>query len=395
MTPSSQENPRLNLPEGPVAGGGNHQISKSITHQISPPFTTKADLVRDQAAHPPYGSRLTEPLSRYTRCCHTSGTTTAPLAILDTPASWQVMLDAWAVIYAAGGITAAERLYFAFSFGPFLGFWTAWEAGLQMGALCLPGGGLSSAARLAAIAQHRATVLLCTPTYALHLARGIDLAGTSIRKIIVAGEPGGSVAAVRARIAAAWHGAEVLDHYGLTETGPVACQQAGEPGFLRLIPGHFHAEVIDPSSGQPAREGELVLTNLLRLANPLVRYRTGDLVRLSPSGDRFEGGILGRLDDMVVIRGVNLYPSAVDAVVRTLPEIGEYRVTITARGDLREVQVEAECAPAVAAALERAFSEVFTLRIPVTPVAAGTLPAWEMKSRRWVADYASFASPAT
>ncbi len=357
------------------------------------PFTTKADLVADHAAHPPFGSNLTFPQARYTRFCQTSGTTAQPLAILDTAESWDWMLGNWARIYRECGITPGDCVYFAFSFGPFLGFWTAFEGAAKYGCLCIPGGGLSSAARIRGIVQHRATVLMCTPTYALHLAEvaareGVDLRGSAVRKIFVAGEPGGSVPAVRERISAAWNGAEVLDHYGMTEVGPVAFQKTGEPDALHTIGESYFAEIIDPKSGAPVADGEtgeLVLTPLGREANPLLRYRTGDLVRKRPgSGFVLEGGILGRTDDMLVVRGVNIFPSAVDAVVRAFPEVAEYRVFVSRNGEMTELSIEVESDDDTAAARVAAkFTEAFTLRIPVTRVASGTLPRFELKARRW------------
>ncbi len=346
------------------------------------PFTTKAELVADFAAHPPYGSNLTFPRAAYTRFCQTSGTTGAPLAILDTQESWDWMLGNWQRIYRESGVVPGDTIYFAFSFGPFLGFWTAFEAAAKYGALCVPGGGLSSAARLQAIATHRADVLCCTPTYALHLAEVAQRENlpASVRKIIVAGEPGGSIPSVRERISAAWGGAEVLDHYGMTEVGPVAFQKGGA---LQIIDDSYFAEVIDPHTLAPIPDGEigeLVLTPLGRIAWPLLRYRTGDLVRRR--GSALEGGIIGRTDDMVVVRGVNIYPSAVEAVVRTMPEIAEYRVTISKRSELTELALEIETEDDTAAArLERALTEAFTLRIPVSR--AESLPRFELKARRW------------
>jgi phenylacetate-CoA ligase len=243
--------------------------------------------------------------------------------------------------------------------------------------------------------QHRATVLCCTPTYALHLAQaakeeGIDVRESAVRKIIVAGETGGSVPEVRQRISEAWHGAEVLDHYGMTEVGPVAYQKLGEAGLLHVIEESYFAEVVHPETGEAIAAGgvgELVLTTLGRTACPLLRYRTGDLVRRSPEAPGFAlaGGIIGRADDMVVVRGVNLYPSAFDAVVRLVPEVEEYRVEVSRRGALTEVEVHIESADAATVAkLERALGAAFSLRIPVTRVAAHTLPRFEMKARRWV-----------
>ncbi|MCE9612246.1 MAG: AMP-binding protein [Chthoniobacter sp.] len=359
------------------------------------PFTHKLDLVADQAAHPPYGSNLTFPQDHYTRFCQTSGTTGRPLAILDTAESWQWMLGNWRHIYEAAGVAPGARVYFAFSFGPFLGFWTAFEAATQHGCLGLPGGGLSSAARVRAMIEHRAEVLCCTPTYALRLLdvareENLDLRAAEVRTIIVAGEPGGSVPAVRARLRAGWNGARVVDHYGMTEVGPVAYEDPQREGVMRILENAYFAEVIEPGGVAAVAEGgigELVLTPLGRSAWPLLRYRTGDLVRWSRDehGLALEGGIIGRADDMIVVRGVNIYPTAVEAVVRTVPEIGEYRVLVSQRGAMSELEVQIESPDDTSASrLERALNQAFSLRIPATHVGHGTLPRFEMKARRWV-----------
>ena len=375
------------------AAGVTSEIASLDEFSARVPFTTKADLVADQTANPPYGTNLTFPLERYTRFCQTSGTTAKPLVILDTAESWEWMLGNWARIYRAGGLRAGDRIYFAFSFGPFLGFWTAFEAAAKCGSLCIPGGGLGSAARLRALIQHEANVLCCTPTYALHLAEvaakeGVELAASKVRKIFVAGESGGSVASVRARIREAWHGAQVLDHYGMSEVGPVAFQNQDEDEVLHIIEDSYFAEIVNPRTGAalPAGEvGELVLTTLGREACPLFRYRTGDLVQRIPDAPGFAlaGGIIGRVDDMVVVRGVNIYPSAVDAVVRSIAEVTEYRVTVTSRDTLAEIVLEIETTDASAASLlERALTSAFSLRIPVRRVE--TLPRFELKARRWI-----------
>lgn len=375
-----------------LAGVG--EIASIADFTARAPFTTKADLVADHAANPPFGSNLTFPKDRYTRFCQTSGTTAQPLAILDTPESWDWMLGNWARIYRECGIAPGDCVYFAFSFGPFLGFWTAFEGAAKYGCLCIPGGGLSSAARIRGIVQHRASVVLCTPTYALHLAEvaereGVNLRDSAVRKIFVAGEPGGSVPAVRERISAAWNGAEVLDHYGMTEVGPVAFQRTGESDALHIIEESYFAEIIDSATGAPVADGttgELVLTPLGREASPLLRYRTGDLVRRRPgAGFTLESGILGRTDDMLVVRGVNIFPSAVDAVVRALHEVTEYRVHVTRNGAMTELAIEIESADDTSASrLAAKLTEAFTLRIPVKHLAPGTLPRFELKARRWV-----------
>ena len=358
------------------------------------PLTLKTDLAADLAAHPPYGSNHTESKEWYTRFCQTSGTSSQPMAVWDTALSWEWLLENWRLGYALAGVRPGEVAFFAFSFGPFLGFWTAYEAALGMGLRCIPGGGLGTVARLNALVQHRASLLCCTPTYALHLAAaasqaGVDLSRSAVRKILVAGEPGGSLPAVRRQLEAAWPDAEVIDHYGMTEVGPVAFAASGAPGTLQVLGERYFAEVLD-SQGRAVEEGgtgELVLTPLGRSSWPLFRYKTGDLVRprWTAQGLVLEGGILGRADDMVIVRGVNLYPGALEDVVRGIPEIQEYRVQLSGGEGLLQVQVEIE-ASAVGAGrlLEAAFERAFSLRIPVREVGQGTLPRFELKARRWV-----------
>ncbi len=357
------------------------------------PLTTKAELVADQAAFPPYGSNLTFPVTAYTRCHQTSGTHGAPMRWLDTPESWSAMTDGWVEVLRQAGVGPGDRAFFPFSFGPFLGFWLAFEAAQRLGILSVSGGGMSSALRLRVLMEQGFTVMCCTPTYALHLAEtaraeGIDLRQCRVRQIIVAGEPGGSQRTVRSRIEAAWPGAQVFDHHGMTETGPVTYESAELPGSLVLLDSQFFAEIVDPQTLAPVSEGtrgELVLTTLKRVGSPLIRYRTGDWVcpRRWRGRWTFEGGILGRVDDMVVVRGVNLYPSAVEAVVRSLDAVGEYRVTVDQTGDLAAVSLEAEAPESVCRDLADRLHEALSLRISVVAVPAGSLPRFELKARRW------------
>lgn len=355
------------------------------------PLTTKAELVADAMAHPPYGTARCEPLARFTRCHQTSGTTGAPLRWLDTPESWSAMTDDWVEVLRQAGATASDRMLFAFSFGPFLGFWLAFEAGLRLGALCIPGGGMSSAQRVRVAEENAVTVLCCTPTYALHLAREAEDAGwgrESVRLLVVAGEPGGSIPSVRARLQRAWPHARVFDHHGMTEVGPVTHEDPRQPGNLVVLERSFLAESIDPVTLQPTaegRQGELVLTTLRRRACPLLRYRTGDLVQLrrTASGLVLQGGILGRVDDMVIVRGVNIYPSAIEAVVRGFPEVEEFQVTLDRTGSMAELELEVEAGEGVVAALGDRLQRDLGLRIPVKPARPGSLPRFELKARRW------------
>lgn len=367
------------------------------------PFTTKAELIADQQANPPYGSNLTEPINHYIRLHQTSGTSGQPLRWLDTAGSWSWLLGCWDSIFDIVGITASDRLFFPFSFGPFLGFWTAFESAVRAGRFCLPGGGMSSPARLRFLIDNAVTIVLCTPTYALRLAEvaqdeGIDLKSSAVRMLIVAGEPGGSIPATRQRIESAW-GARVIDHAGMTEVGPAAVECPEAPGGLHILEARYLAEVIDPATEQPAsagQAGELVLTNLGRRGSPLLRYRTGDLVQVDPAPCpcgralmRLKGGILGRSDDMIHLRGNNVYPSALEAVVRRFPEIAEYRIAVDETRALAELRIEVEPIQGVPGAdlaqrVERAVREDLLFRAEVVAVSPGSLPRFEMKSRRIV-----------
>ena len=245
------------------------------------PLTTKAELNADQAANPPWGTALTEPLANYTRYCQTSSSTGRPLRWIDTNESWQWLLECWKAVYRGAGVKAGARVFFPFSFGPFLGFWAGFEAGPQIGLHCVPGGGMSSQIRLSMIETIGATVVCCTPTYALRLAeiaeleRRRPLSEGTVRTLIVAGEPGGSIPATRERIERSW-GARVIDHHGLTEVGPVSFECWEAPGSLHINEAEFIAEVLNPKSGHEVGDGqtgELVLTNLGRTASPVIRYR--------------------------------------------------------------------------------------------------------------------------
>ncbi|MCS7160763.1 MAG: AMP-binding protein [Gemmatales bacterium] len=380
---------------------------RSLAELYAWPFTTKQELLADQQQHPPYGSNLTYPVSRYVRVHQTSGSTAQPLRWLDTPENWEWLMHCWRWIYRIVGLRAVDRLFFPFSFGPFLGFWAAWDAAARSGWFVLPGGGMSSVARLRTIVEHRITVLFCTPTYALHLLEvaqreGISLSDSAVRFLIVAGEPGGSVPHLRNRIEQGWR-ARVFDHTGMTEIGALGIECPENPGGVHLLETECLAEVIDPETGQhvPAGvEGELVLTNLGRWGSPLIRYRTGDRVVVDPQPCpcgrvwlRLRGGILGRLDDLIVVRGAKIYPSALDEVLRRFPELVEYRVTWRNDRGTESFVIEVEPSthdlaqgPAAQRWAERISQEiksVFLVRPTIQVVSPGALPRYELKARRW------------
>jgi phenylacetate-CoA ligase len=370
------------------------------------PRLTKAELAADQAAAPPFGGNLTYPLDRYVRVFQTSGTTGPPIRWLETDASWTWWGRCWAMVFRAAGLGAHDRLFFPFSFGLFVGFWAGLEGARVIGAMAVPGGGQDSPTRLHAIRELGATALVCTPSYGLHLAevgvrQGLDPAALGVRTTVHAGEPGAGIPAVRARLQALW-GARAYDHAGMTEVGAYGFECAAQAG-LHVNELEFVAEVLDPESGRPVAPGEvgeLTLTNLGRWGAPVLRYRSGDRVRLAAAPCacgrtfvRLEGGILGRVDDMLVVRGINVFPSALEGIVRRFPVIDEFQIEVFRRGVLDELRLlleiddgtrppgsVRETLTGVAEAIRRDLG----IRIEVSAVPARTLPRYELKARRVV-----------
>jgi phenylacetate-CoA ligase len=358
------------------------------------PLTTKSELSEDQAAHPPFGTNLTYPIERYVRLHQTSGTTGRPLRILDDAESWAWWRDCWQPVYRAAGVTARDRIFFAFSFGPFVGFWSAFGGAERLGALCLTGGAMTTTERVAAIVATDATVLMSTPTYALRLAEaareeGIDLARSALRVSIHAGEPGASIPATRDRIEKEL-GVEAFDHTGATEVGAYGFSCSARDG-VHINELEFIVEILNATGeARDEGDGELVLTNLGRWGAPVIRYRTGDrvqAVRGTCSCGRtlvkLVGGIAGRVDDMVTVRGVNVFPSAIEAIVRRFDEVGEYRVELARVREMDELRCVVEAPPEVADRVGSAIHRELGIRCLVESVSPGTLPRFEMKARRF------------
>ena len=357
------------------------------------PFTTKHELISDNSERIS-AVNLSYAADQYVRFHRTSGTTGSPLVILDTATDWQWWIDTWQYVLDAAGITEQDRAFLAFSFGPFIGFWSAHDAIVARGAMSIPGGGLRSLARLELIESSGATLLFSTPTYALHLAEvakdeGINLRDNSVTKIIVAGEPGGSVAAIRTRIEEAW-GATLFDHAGASEIGPWGFSSVDRTG-MHVCEAEFIAEFIDVETNLPAKTGELselVLTTLGRSGCPVIRYRTGDRVihefQESNSFVHLAGGVLGRVDDMLVIRGVNIFPTALDEIMRSFADVIEYRIKATRSGELDQLAVEVEDTAIDALRIADTIETRLGLHVPVTCVAANSLPRFEGKAKRFI-----------
>lgn len=369
------------------------------------PTSQKSDWLGDD----PSGLALhhTFPQEAYRRYHRTSGTRGKPMVILDTQDDWGWWISTWQYVLDACGLKSSDRIMMAFSFGPFIGFWSAHDACLSRGCMVIPCGGMSTAARIDLIQSAKPTVLFSTPTYAMHMAddaasRGIDLRDSSIRQVFVAGEPGGSVPAIRSKIESAY-GAKVMDHAGATEVGPWGFGSS-DGQAIHVIESEFIAEFMPWDRGESQSSSpdnvdsanaplfELILTSLGRVGVPALRYRTGDFVRPLYDSDcgsgfvRLESGVLGRTDDMVVVRGVNIFPSSIDAIVRTFPSINDYRLTVSKKGSMDELMLEYETSEADDESTTKRLAETLSiqlnLRFDVVRVPKGELPRSEGKARR-------------
>jgi phenylacetate-CoA ligase len=361
------------------------------------PLTHKDDLLADQAANPPFGTNLTYELGHYTHLHQTSGTSGATLRVLDTPEDWAWWTRGLARVLRATGIGPGDRVVLAYSFGPYVPFWATYAGVAAVGAMAIPLGGMDSLQRLHTLRDYEATALACTPSYALHLAQvanreGMSDALASVARVVCTGEPGGSLPAVRDRIESEW-GARCYDHAGLTEVGSFAYPCAAAGG-LHLAEDEFVCELLDPHDGTavaPGAEGELVVTALGRVGFPVIRYATGDVVdhhtEPCPAGHPgrwLPRGILGRTDDMVVIRGMNVFPSAIEQILRESQGVGEFRITFyTDPRAMDEIKIEVELSqPLEARAIQTRMRQRLGLRVRLVPVRPGILPEQLGKARR-------------
>jgi phenylacetate-CoA ligase len=327
--------------------------------------------------------------------------------VLDGPKDWEWIAEMWCYAFWGFGVRPADTVFFAFSYGTFVGFWGAQYACEKIGALVLPGGNMTTEARVRMIADAGATVVCSTPTYALRMAQearkiGVDLPGGAVSRLILSGEPAGSIPATKALIETQW-GAKSADTAGMTELGTIMIFECDhQPGGTHIIEDHYVEEVVDPETGDPVgygEEGERVVTSFGRGFIPVLRYRTRDLVCRVPADrcscgrtfDIYDGGIRGRVDDMKVIRGTNVYPRAVEAIVRRYDRVDEFQIRLfTADGIRDEIEVLVEgvggedlgdLLPELATRLSEAHEG---LRIPVRQAEPGSLPRFELKARRLV-----------
>lgn len=373
------------------------------------PFMTREDWMANQAQQPLFGDLVTRPPEDAIRYHLTSGTSgRQPLRVLDSRKDWSWIADMWCYGFWGFGIRPSDTVFFAFSYGSFIGFWGAHYCCEKLGCLTLASGNMTTEQRVKQIVEMGATVVCATPTYALRMGQtaekmGIDLRKEGkVRRVVVSGEPAGSIPAVKQMIQDMWGGL-CGDTAGMTEIGTIMIFECDrQPGGPHIIEDHFIEEVLDPDSGEPVgygERGERVVTSFGRGFIPLLRYKTKDLVCKVPhtrcqcgrTGDLYEGGILGRVDDMKLIRGTNVYPRAVEAIVRENPEIEEFQIVITREQDVQdEITVQVELKPdqqhrwpALQPKLGKDLADAHEgLRFNVALAAVGTLPRFELKAKR-------------
>lgn len=383
-------------------------IIRSLDDLRRIPFLTREEWMEGQLADSPWGSLMALPRESAVRYHKTSGTTgSKPLWVLDTTKDWEWIAEMWCYALWGFGVRPRDIVFMAFGYGMFIGFWGAHTAAEKIGCLVVPGGNMTTEARLRELVDTQASVVCATPTYAFRLAQeadilGIDLAGGPVRKLILSGEPAGSIPSTKARLEQQW-GARVADTAGMTEVGTVSMFECShQPGGMHIIEDNFIEEVVDPDSGEPVayeKPGERVVTSFGRGMIPLLRYRTSDMVVRAPATrcscsrcfDLYEGGVRGRIDDMKLVRGTNVYPSSVEAIVREFSAADEFQIrlyTVDGIRDEIEVALEWGSEDNVEASLEKVRRALTAahggLRFEIRHAKPGSLPRFELKAKRLV-----------
>jgi phenylacetate-CoA ligase len=374
------------------------------------PFMTREEWMESQLQHPIYGDLPATEQSNAIRYHLTSGTTgRTPIRVLDSMKDWEWIAEMWSYGLWGFGIRPEDTVYFAFGYGSFIGFWGAHYSCEKMGALVIPGGAQTTENRVKQIVEMGVTTVCSTPTYALNLwqkARemGIDLAKEAkVNKVILSGEPAGSIPAVKHQLEEAW-GAKCGDTAGMTEVGTIMIFECSrQPGGTHIIEDHFIEEVINPATGEPVGYGELgerVVTSFGRGFIPVLRYRTKDMVMKVPAKtcncgrtwDIYDGGIRGRWDDMKLIRGTNVYPRAVESIIREYPAIDEFQIYVWRSDHQDEITIKLEIKPGSESEWPTLQQQVAKdlaaahegLRFNLELMEYGKLPHFELKAKRLI-----------
>lgn len=372
------------------------------------PLTRKTDYVKGLAQDPPFGTFKAVEAGEAVRVHFSSGTTARPAPVL-----WSAFdTDRWADLYArylyAQGLRKTDTFHCMFGYSWFVGGLGATLAAQRLGSLVIPGGSVDTERQIDTILEYRPKCVIGTPSFMAHIAeaamkRGVDLAGSSVQMVCVGGEPGGNIPGTRERIERYW-GARMFDCYGALECQPIGWETALQTGPT-LAEDFIYVEILDPDTDEPVEDGKpgvLVLTHLDKQACPLVRWWTGDIVvrdsSIAADGRthaRLIGGVHGRADDMLIVRGVNLFPSAVEDVVRAHPgTTNEYALVIDDSmkdpntGVLRRVTLRVEREDSsdetLATTLKAALRNRLNVSFDIEVLEAGTLPRTVHKAKRLI-----------
>ncbi|MBE9571585.1 MAG: phenylacetate--CoA ligase family protein [Proteobacteria bacterium] len=356
----------------------------------------------------PYGDMMTVPLERVTAFRQTSGTTGTPVYQADTWQDWEWWSESWCYILYAQGYRDTDRVFIPFGYNIFVAFWAGHYAAEKLGCEVVPGGVLDTQSRILKMQELKCNAFMATPTYVLGMADtainklGIDpVKDLNIQKITCAGEPGASIPTTKKRMEDAW-GAKVYDHIGATEIGAWGYECTEQPGGLHVNEGFFLVEIEDIETGEiitePGKEGKMIITALDRMAKPCIRFDSKDVIRWADHqcdcGRTFrliDGGVVGRADDITKVKGVLLAPTAIEEVVRSIPELGdEYEVVVSKKGDIDNILLKIEILQGKETEQE---SILFSLKdqlriktnlgykIEVHPY--GSLPRYEVKAKRF------------
>jgi phenylacetate-CoA ligase len=388
-----------------AAGVTSAEEAGGLAELAALPLTEKSELKATATAENPFGAHLAADPSEIVRIYSTSGTTGAPSYLPLTASDLESWVTGSARSYAASGVAAGQRIVSTYNAGPFVAgvALTAFE---RIGLCHVPVGTGNTERLLLAVELLRPEAVVLTPSYAAYLVesaleRGTDLRESSVERVLVAGEPGGGEPAFRAKLEEAW-GASVTEAMGIGDIGPSLWGECEEQDGMHLgARGFVHPELIDPGTGEAfaledGAAGELVLTHLRHQAAPLLRFRTRDHVevRTSPcpcgrTGPRVR--CVGRTDDMLIVRGVNVFPSAVREVVSGFAPAVSGHVLVRPRsaGVKQEpplpVSVElardADDDPLLAQAIRERIRAVLVVQTQVELVPWGSLQRSEYKSK--------------